>query len=78
MLKNSLATTKRGHPLAATGQLRPDETVTAAAEDCPMRMARIDSIGYDANGRLNVPEDEAPNPPEVREVMADFAQRLEW
>jgi type I restriction enzyme M protein len=37
------------------------------AEDYEVFMARIDDIGYDATGRLNVPESEAPEPQEVKE-----------
>lgn len=34
-------------------------------EDYNVYMARIDSIGYDATGRLNVSEDESHCPPDI-------------
>lgn len=47
-------------------------------EDYDIFMARIDSIGYDATGRLNVPEKEAPTPPEVRETIKVFSEMTGW
>lgn len=47
-------------------------------EDYQVYMARIDNIGYDANGRLSVSEEEAHQPPELRETIADFTVRLGW
>lgn len=55
-----------------------EETQEAAKEDYEVFMARIDNIGYEATGRLSVSEDEAPEPPDVKETIADFAQRLGW
>lgn len=69
---------KREKALTAEGQLRLGETLAEADEDYQVYMARIDNIGYDATGRLSVPEDEASNPLEVREVISDFAERLNW
>ncbi len=69
-------------PKQATAQLdllaAAEEAQETAEEDYDVYMARIDSIGYDATGRLSVPEDEAPEPPEVKETIADFAQRSGW
>lgn len=47
-------------------------------EDYSVYMARIDSIGYDATGRLSVSEDEAPAPPEVRETIRFFVEMAGW
>jgi type I restriction enzyme M protein len=41
-------------------------------------MARIDDIGYDATGRMSVPEELAPNPPEVSETIGEFESLLGW
>src|SRR6266545_163027 len=41
-------------------------------EDYDVYMARIDDIGYDATGRLSVPEEQAPCPPELSETIAEF------
>lgn len=48
------------------------------AEDYDVFMARIDSIGYDATGRLSVTEDQAPFPPEVEETIIDFNKMVGW
>jgi type I restriction enzyme M protein len=77
---------KRGKPLTAPKQPRAqldllsaaEEVQEAAEEDYEVYMARIDNIGYDATGRLSVSEDEASEPPEIKETIADFAQRLGW
>lgn len=69
---------KREHPLPPQGQTALWEQYAAAEEDYPVYMARIDSIGYDATGRLSVTETEAHNPPEVKETVSDFAERLGW
>lgn len=55
-----------------------DEAVEPFEEDYEVYMARIDDIGYDATGRLRVTEDMAPNPPEVRETVADFGRLAGW
>jgi type I restriction enzyme M protein len=47
-------------------------------EDYDVYMARIDNIGYDATGRMSVPDDLAPNPPEVSETIAEFEGLLGW
>ncbi|MCX6032962.1 MAG: N-6 DNA methylase [Chloroflexi bacterium] len=77
---------KREKPLPAPKQAKEqldllsaaEKAQEAADEDYQVYMARIDNIGYDATGRLSVPEDEASEPPEVKETIADFAQRLGW
>lgn len=63
-------------PAVATLLAEPEGAL--ADEDYQVYMARIDSIGYDANGRMNVAESEAHMPPEVRETAADFIARLGW
>ncbi|MDT5061718.1 MAG: type restriction enzyme protein [Acidobacteriota bacterium] len=47
-------------------------------EDYDVYMARIDDIGYDATGRLTVPEERAGFPPEVEETIADFNKMVGW
>lgn len=47
-------------------------------EDYEIYMARIDDIGYDSAGRLTVPLEQQPNPPEVQDAVVDFTQRLGW
>lgn len=69
---------KRQKALLANGQMELGQEIAEADQDYEVYMARIDNIGYDANGRLSVTEDHAPNPPEVKESIQDFAQRLGW
>ena len=70
---------KREVPLAAEGQqLRFDQEVAEEDEDYEVYMARIDDIGYDATGRLNVSEEKAPLPPEVDESIAAFVELSGW
>ena len=65
-------------------EAHPVATMLAEPEDAPpdedydVYMARIDNIGYDATGRLNVPESAAHTPPEVREAIANFIERCNW
>jgi type I restriction enzyme M protein len=47
-------------------------------EDYAIFMARIDDIGYDATGRLTVPEDSAAAPPEVQDSIAEFDRQVGW
>jgi len=73
---------KRERPLAAEGQqLALGQEVTEEVEeekDYPVYMARIDDIGHDATGRLNVSEEDAPFPPDVAESVAEFTRKLGW
>lgn len=55
-----------------------DDTCITAEEDYDVYMARIDNIGYDSTGRLNVSEDIAPFPPEVAETITDFIEMVGW
>jgi type I restriction enzyme M protein len=41
-------------------------------------MAQIEDIGYDANGRLTLSEEEAHQPPDVTASIAEFARQLNW
>lgn len=41
-------------------------------------MARLDNVGYDASGRLTVPEADASFPPEVRAIIEDFRSQVGW
>jgi type I restriction enzyme M protein len=47
-------------------------------EDYDVYMARIDSIGYDATGRLNVAEDESHCPPDISWTIMKFNELLGW
>jgi type I restriction enzyme M protein len=47
-------------------------------EDYDVYMARIDSIGYDATGRLNVSEDESHCPPDISGTIIKFNELLGW
>jgi type I restriction enzyme M protein len=69
---------KRERPLTATGQLELGQEIEAADQDYQVYMARIDNIGYDAAGRMSVYEEEASEPPEVKECVSDFVNRLNW
>jgi type I restriction enzyme M protein len=69
---------KRERALPADGQLELGQEVIEADEDYEVYMARIDNIGYDAAGRMSVSEDESHEPPQVKEIIEDFAQRLGW
>ena len=63
-------------PAVATLLAEPEDALPD--EDYDVYMARIDNIGYDANGRLGVPESQAHTPPQVRETVEDFATRSGW
>ena len=67
---------KRDEVITASGQLEIGQEVANDDDDCEVYMAQITDIGYDANGRLSVPEDESHKPLQVREVILDFVQRL--
>lgn len=69
---------KRQKPLASEGQVGLFDEHGEADGDYEVYMARIDSIGYDATGRLSVTEDAAASPPEVEETIRDFTERLGW
>lgn len=56
----------------------PISTVGVEEEAYDVYMARIDNIGYDANGRLSISEKYASHPPEVQEIIKDFADKLKW
>lgn len=47
-------------------------------EDYDVYMARIDSIGYDATGRLNVSEDDSHCPPDISWAIIKFSELLGW
>jgi type I restriction enzyme M protein len=69
---------KREKPLTAAGQLELGQEITEADQDYEVYMARIEDIGYDATGRLRVSEDEAHEPPEVKETVSDFITKTSW
>ncbi len=47
-------------------------------EDYEVYMAKIDSIGYDATGRLNTSEEESHYPPDISEAIIKFNNLLGW
>jgi type I restriction enzyme M protein len=69
---------KRAQALTAKGQLELGQEITEADQAYNVYMARIENIGYDANGRLTVTEEDASNPLEVREAVQDFSRKLGW
>jgi type I restriction enzyme M protein len=71
-----LETEAPSEPVAVAAETSPDPSL--ADEDYDVYMARIDDIGYDATGRLTVPEERAGFPPEVEETIADFNKMVGW
>jgi len=69
---------KRERPITAQGQMELGREIIEADEDYDVYMARIDSIGYDATGRLAVSEEAAPSPPDVSEAVAEFRRLVGW
>lgn len=63
-------------PVAVATEISPESA--PADEDYDVYMARIDDIGYDATGRLTVPEDRSGFPPEVEETIVDFNKMVGW
>ncbi len=61
--------------LQKRNSLVSDEQVLG--DDYKVFVAQIQDIGYDATGRLNVLESDAPLPPDVREGLDDFRKFLE-
>ncbi|NJL57157.1 hypothetical protein HC928_19985, partial [bacterium] len=69
---------RREQVLTAKGQLEIGKEIAELDQDYKVYTARIDNIGYDANGRLIVREEDATNPLEVKETIQDFSQTLGW
>ncbi|MFM6139238.1 MAG: hypothetical protein ACKPCP_34730, partial [Sphaerospermopsis kisseleviana] len=69
---------KREKPLTVQGQLELGQEIIKADEDYQIYMGRIDDIGYDAAGRMSLSEDQAHEPPQVKETIIDFVQKLGW
>jgi len=67
---------KRITVLPVNGQLQIGEMVNSESEEYPVYMARIDDVGYDAAGRMSITEEEAHDPPQIRETVLDFAQKM--
>lgn len=51
---------------------------TSIKAEYPVYMAQVENIGYDANGRLKLSEEEAHHPPEVTHTIEDFTRQLGW
>ena len=62
----------------AEGKLTVNSIMQNGNADYPVYMAQIANIGYDANGRLSLSEEEAHQPPDVTASIADFAGQLGW
>lgn len=69
---------KRSQPLSQEELLRVEEDVVIADENYNVFMSQINNIGYDAAGRMLVPENDAHEPPDVRNTIADFSRLLGW
>ncbi len=67
---------KRDFPLAPDVQIEIGQVFLE--EDYNVYMARIDSIGYDATGRLNISEAEASYPPDIAWTVIKFNELLGW
>jgi type I restriction enzyme M protein len=60
---------------------KPDSIAKSTStidEDYEIFMGRVDNIGYDATGRLNVSEEEAVFPPEIQNITEAFSDILGW
>jgi type I restriction enzyme M protein len=68
---------KRENSLPIDGQLELGQEIEVD-HDYGIYMARINDIGYDAAGRISVSEDEAHEPPDVKETVIKFDERLGW
>jgi type I restriction enzyme M protein len=69
---------KREQALMSQGQLEIGQEITELDRDYNVYMARIDNIGYDANGRLTISEENASSPVAVQESIQDFSRKLGW
>jgi type I restriction enzyme M protein len=69
---------KRNQSLPKDNQLEISQELIDFDEEYETYMARIDDIGYDASGRLSMSEEEANEPPEVKETISDFTQLMKW
>jgi type I restriction enzyme M protein len=66
-------------PLAFVDQLElGQEGVESGEQDYDVYMARIDDIGYDAFVHLTVSQEEAHEPPEIRETIERFNLKVGW
>lgn len=68
---------KRDFTFSADPQIEIGQVVVEE-EDYNVYMAQIDSIGYDATGRLNILEDEASYPPDIAWTVVKFNELLGW
>jgi len=71
---------KRTVPLAMDISKRAQQPALLAKETEEYRvyMARIDNIGYDPTGKLSVSEEDAHEPPQVKQSIEQFASILGW
>ena len=52
--------------------------LTQLTEEYLVYMAQIEDIGYDATGRLSIPEEDSSLPTQVADTIHDFRDRLGW
>jgi len=76
-VKTSILVLQKREIRLSSGQLKIGQDVVEE-EDYEVYMARIDDIGYDATGRLNVSEDESHYPPDISWTIMKFNELLEW
>ena len=69
---------KRIDPLPADTQLEIGHNLIDFDEEYEAYMAQIDDVGYDVNGRLSLTEEEAHEPPDIKEAIANFEKLMTW
>jgi type I restriction enzyme M protein len=57
---------------------REQSLIDLDADEYDVFMAKLGTIGYDATGRSNVPESDAPYPPEAQDMVRAFHEELGW
>jgi type I restriction enzyme M protein len=60
------------------GKIYANMVVQNGGADYSVYMAQIQSIGYDATGRLSLSEEEAHFPPDVAGAVDDFGKEMKW
>jgi len=69
---------KHDYSFGADGKVSESVRETPAIKDYSVFLALVEDIGYDATGRLTIPEEHASLPPQVAETIADFRKKLGW
>ena len=76
-VKTSILVLQKREVRLSSEQLEIGQDAVEEADD-DVYMARIDTIGYDATGRLNVSEDESNYPPDIAWTIVKFTELLGW